>query len=142
MLRSPETARSNASTSRNRKAGHIRVKRAMQRRKMRRKVIEQFEITPALAARPIGWRRFGTKECLSVFTPKCGTHYTRDGFKGCRGKLMSETIEVEVIAGRFAFHDLRAYYAPNIRARRPARPACEPGDNRTGVRPKQNRKAL
>lgn len=67
-----------------------------------------------------------------MFTPKCGTHYTRDEFKGCRGKLMSETIEAKVIAGRFAFHDLRAYYAPTSeRARRPARPACEPCDNRT-----------
>ncbi|WP_260431400.1 hypothetical protein [Burkholderia contaminans] len=53
----------------------------------------------------------GTKECLSVFTPKCGTHDTHDGFRGCRGKLMSEMIEAKVIAGRFAFHDLRAYYA-------------------------------
>nr|WP_256978815.1 hypothetical protein [Burkholderia sp. AU33423] len=80
---------------------------------MCRKVIEQFEITPTLAARPDRSEAIrDTKECLYVFTPKCGTHYTRDGFKGFRGKLMSETIEAKVIAGRFAFHDLRAYYAP------------------------------
>lgn len=99
-----------------RAAGHIRIKRAKQRGKKRGEVIEQIEITPPLAElldRLEAVR--GDKECLYVFTTKFGTHYTRDGFKGFWGKLMNEAIEAKVIASRFTFHDLRAYYATQFK---------------------------
>ncbi|MBN3835111.1 hypothetical protein [Burkholderia sp. Ac-20344] len=70
----------------NRKAGHIRVKRAKQRGKKRGEVIEQIEITPPLAEfldRVEAVR--GDKDCLYVFRTKFGAHYTRDGIKGAGG---------------------------------------------------------
>ncbi|HGO6070268.1 TPA: hypothetical protein ACK3Q6_002777 [Burkholderia cepacia] len=70
-----------------RKAGHIRVKRATQRGKKRGEVIEQIEITPPLAALLDRLEAIrGDKERLYAFTTKFGTHYTRDGFKGLWGK--------------------------------------------------------
>lgn len=70
-----------------RKAGHIRVKRAKQRGKKRGEVIEQIEITPPLAALLDRLEAIrGDKERLYAFTTKFGTHYTRDGFKGLWGK--------------------------------------------------------
>ncbi|VWC63719.1 Integrase [Burkholderia lata] len=102
-----------------RKAGHIRVKRA----KQRGEVIEQVTITPPLAALLDRLEAIrGDKECPYVFTTKFGTHYTRDGFKGFWGKLMNEAIESKVIAGRFTFHDLRAYYPPPHKSERGALP--------------------
>lgn len=106
-----------------RKAGHIRVKRAKQRGKKRGEVIEQIEITPPLSAlldRLEALR--GDKECLYVFVTRYGTHYTRDGFKGFWGKLMVEAIEGKVIERRFTFHDLRAYYATQHKQDRGALP--------------------
>ncbi|ACA90720.1 phage integrase family protein [Burkholderia orbicola MC0-3] len=42
-------------------------------------------------------------------------HYTHDGFKRFWGRLMNEAIEAKVIASRFTFHDLRAYYATQFK---------------------------
>ncbi|WP_244099619.1 hypothetical protein [Burkholderia pyrrocinia] len=75
-------------------------------------MIEQIEITPLLAKLLDRLKAVrGDKDCLYVFTTKFGTHYTRDGFKGFWGKLMNEAFEEKVIANRFTFHDLHAYYA-------------------------------
>ena len=56
---------------------------------------------------------------------------------------MNEAIEKEVIAQRFTFHDLRAYYAKQYKLERGdlPRPSRESRDDRAGLRPKQNREA-
>ncbi|MEK2601564.1 tyrosine-type recombinase/integrase [Burkholderia arboris] len=106
-----------------RTAGHIRIKRAKQRGKKRGEVIEQIEITPPLSEMLDGLEAVrGDKECLYVFTTKFVTHYMRDGFKAFWGKLMNEAIEEKIIAGRFTFHDLRAYYATRHKSERGALP--------------------
>ncbi|WP_249183503.1 hypothetical protein [Burkholderia cenocepacia] len=56
----------------------------------------------------------GDKECLYVFTTKFGTRTTRTT-DSKDWRLMNEAIEAKVIASRFTFHDLRAYYATQFK---------------------------
>ncbi|MDN7880856.1 integrase [Burkholderia aenigmatica] len=51
-----------------------------------------------------------------------GTRYTRDGVKRFQGTLLNEATEEKVFAGRFTFHDLRAYYATQHKDKRGALP--------------------
>ncbi len=107
-------------------AGHIRIKRAKQRGKKRGEVIEQIEITPqvaALVARLKAVRAaLKNPDCLYVFPNRSGTAYTQAGFKAMWQKLMVEAIKKKVIAHRFTFHDLRAYYVTQHKAERGALP--------------------
>lgn len=45
-----------------------------------------------------------------VFRNKFGNPYTEKGFKAMWGKLMNAAIAAKVVARRFTFHDLRAFY--------------------------------
>lgn len=104
-------------------AGHIRIKRAKQRGRKRGEVIEQIEITPYitdLLARLKAAQK--DSDCLYVFPNRSGTAYTQAGFKAMWQKLMVEAIKLKVIAHRFTFHDLRAYYVTQHKAERGALP--------------------
>jgi len=57
-----------------------------------------------------------------VFPTRTGGAYTDSGFKGMWGKLVDAAIEAKVIAKRFTFHDLRAYYTTQHKARHGALP--------------------
>jgi len=96
--------------------GTIRVKRAKQRGKKRGEVIEQIEITPALAELIARLRAVRKGDCLYVFSNRYATHYTPAGFKAMWGKLMVDALEKKVIAKRFTFHDLRAYFVTRYKA--------------------------
>ncbi|MGF6549356.1 tyrosine-type recombinase/integrase [Paraburkholderia youngii] len=107
-------------------AGHIRIKRAKQRGKKRGEVIEQIEITPQVAALiarlKIARAAQKNEDCLYVFPNRSGTAYTQAGFKAMWQKLMVEALKRKVIARRFTFHDLRAYYVTQHKAERGALP--------------------
>lgn len=91
--------------------GHIRVKRAKQRGRKRGEVIEHIEITPLVSALLDRLEAIRDNGCLHVFPTRSGTAYTQAGFKAMWQRLMLEAIKRKVIAHRFTFHDLRAYYA-------------------------------
>lgn len=99
-----------------RKAGHIRIKRAKQRGKKRGEVIEQIEITPHITALLDRLEAVRNNDCLYVFPNRSGNAYTQAGFKTMWQKLMVEAIKKKVIAHRFTFHDLRAYYVTQHKA--------------------------
>ncbi|WP_254640527.1 tyrosine-type recombinase/integrase [Burkholderia sp. GbtcB21] len=103
-------------------AGIIRVKRAKQRGKKRGEVIEHIEITPAISALLERLRAVRKDDCLYVFSSKHKTHYTAAGFKAMWTKLMAEALREKVIAKRFTFHDLRAYYVTTYKAERGSLP--------------------
>lgn len=103
-------------------AGHIRIKRAKQRGRKRGEVIEQIEITPHITELIARLRAVRKDDCLYVFSNRSGTHYTQAGFKAMWQKLMVEALKKKVIAHRFTFHDLRAYYVTQHKAERGALP--------------------
>lgn len=51
-----------------------------------------------------------------VFRNRHGNPYTESGFKAMWSKLIGKALEDKVIAKRFTFHDLRAYYATTHKA--------------------------
>ncbi|WP_230963579.1 tyrosine-type recombinase/integrase [Burkholderia territorii] len=103
-------------------AGTIRIKRAKQRGKKRGEVIEQIEITPALTELIGRLRAVRKDDCLYVFSNRYATHYTPAGFKAMWSKLMTDALKEKVMAKRFTFHDLRAYYVTRYNADRGAPP--------------------
>ena len=46
----------------------------------------------------------------AVFHNRAGNPYTESGFKAMWSKLVANALQNNVIAKRFTFHDLRAYY--------------------------------
>ncbi|MGO4151366.1 tyrosine-type recombinase/integrase [Cupriavidus sp. YAF13] len=97
----------------------IRTKRAKQRGIKRGEIIEEVEITPKLLDlldRIDAAHREQERECLYLFPNKHGNAYTAAGFKAMWGKLMNQALKEKVIAERFTFHDLRAYYATTHKA--------------------------
>ena len=105
-----------------RAAGHIRIKRAKQRGKKRGEVIEQIEITPHITHLLNRLDAVRKNDCLYVFPNRSGNAYTQAGFKAMWQKLMVEALQKKVIAHRFTFHDLRAYYVTQHKAERGALP--------------------
>lgn len=102
-------------------AGVIRTKRAKQRGGKRDQIIEEVTITPRLAdllARIDAVHQQQERDCLYLFPNRHGNHYTASGFKAMWGKLMNQALAEKVIAERFTFHDLRAYYATTHKAER------------------------
>ncbi|NRO95623.1 tyrosine-type recombinase/integrase [Paraburkholderia sp. NMBU_R16] len=98
--------------------GVIRVKRAKQRGKKRGEVIEHIEITPAVSELLSRLRAARKDDCLYVFSTRHRTHYTSAGFKAMWQKVIVAALAEKVIAKRFTFHDLRAYYATQYKAKR------------------------
>lgn len=54
--------------------------------------------------------------CLHVFVTRDGNPYTDTGFNSTWQRAMTKAIEDKVIASRFTFHDLRAYYTTQHKA--------------------------
>lgn len=99
----------------------IRTKRAKQRGVKRGEIIEEVEITPRLANlldRIDALHAAQCRECLYLFPNRYGSHYTAAGFKAMWGKIMNAALRDKVIAERFTFHDLRAFYATTHKAER------------------------
>lgn len=104
-----------------RKAGEIRTIRAKQRGKKREQIVEVVSISPAMenllerlaAIRP-------GRECLVVFPTRGGNAYTDRGFKTLWQRIMLAAIKAGVVpeGARFTFHDLRAYYATQHKAKK------------------------
>jgi integrase len=100
-----------------RQRGRIRV----QRRKQRGIVVwEEIDIGERMADLLDRIELDDSREW--VFRNKFGNPYTAAGFKAMWGKLMNKALEDKVIAKRFTFHDLRAYYATTHKAERGALP--------------------
>lgn len=103
-------------------AGVIRVKRAKQRGKKRGEVIEVIAISPAmraLLARLKALREARGVECLYVFPTRDGNAYKARGFKTLWQRTVQKAMKDGALAAadRFTFHDLRAYYATQHKAR-------------------------
>jgi len=108
-----------------RKAKVIRTKRAKQRGIKRGEIIEEIEITPRLADlldRIDALHAAQDRDCLYLFPNRHGSHYTAAGFKAMWGKVMNAALKEKVVAERFTFHDLRAYYATTHKAQRGSLP--------------------
>lgn len=95
-----------------RAAGVIRLERAKQRGVA---VWEKIEIGPQMAELLDKLER-GTSQW--VFCTRDGNPYTSRGFMANWGRWMGEALEQGVIAKRFTFHDLRAYYVTLHRTER------------------------
>ncbi|WP_236849300.1 hypothetical protein [Burkholderia diffusa] len=85
-------------------------------------VIEQIEITPALTELIGRLCAVRKDDCLYVFSNRYATHYTPAGFKAMWSKLMTDALQEKVMAKRFTFHDLRAYYVTRYKAEHGALP--------------------
>ena len=62
----------------------------------------------------IGYKR----EIGAVFHNRAGNPYTESGFKAMWSKLVAQALKNYVIAKRFTFHDLRAYYVTQHKIQR------------------------
>lgn len=94
----------------------IRIKRAKQR-KGAPEIIDKVEVSPAMAELLERLRLAQKDDCQTVFANRHGNPYTRSGFKGMWGKLMKAATEAKAISQHFTFHDLRAFYATQHKAR-------------------------
>jgi integrase len=99
-----------------RAGGVIRIQRAKQRGKA---VWEKIAIGPQMAELLDRIQR-GKSEY--VFCNRGGNPYTSRGFMANWGKWMGEAIKAGVVAKRFTFHDLRAYYVTLHRTERGSLP--------------------
>jgi integrase len=94
----------------------IRMKRAKQR-KGAPEIIDSIEISPAMAELLTRLNDVRKNDCETVFPNRYGNPYTRSGFKGMWGKLMKAASEAKAIGQHFTFHDLRAFYATQHKAK-------------------------
>jgi len=94
----------------------IRIVRAKQRQGAP-VIVDKVEISPAMAELIERMRARRKDDCLTVFPNRHGNPYTRSGFKGMWGKLRSAALKAGVITQQFTFHDLRAFYATQHKAR-------------------------
>ena len=94
----------------------IRIKRAKQRTGAP-DIVDKVEISPAMHELIQRLRLSRKNDCQTVFANRHGNPYTRSGFKGMWGKLMKEAEHAGLVTQHFTFHDLRAYYATQHRAR-------------------------
>jgi integrase len=102
-------------------AGEIRLMRAKQHGGTKR--AENITMGPAmldLAKRLLQLPRPETS--LHVFINQHGSPLTESGFTTGWQRAMVEGLETKVISRRFAFHDLRAYYTTQHKARYGALP--------------------
>lgn len=95
--------------------GVIRLMRAKQHGGSKR--VENITITPALADLVRRLRELPRPDgCLHLFTTRDGNPYTETGFASTWQRAMASALEDKVIARRFTFHDLRAYYTTQHKA--------------------------
>lgn len=87
----------------------IRLMRAKQRAGAQK--VEKIEISEAMANLLQRMRALASNPTTGVvFRNRAGNVYTYDGFATGWQKLMRQAVEAGVVARRFTFHDLRAYY--------------------------------
>lgn len=97
----------------------------LMRRKQRgaRVTTEVVQRSPALDDLLARLRLVATDDRMGVLFPnRSGNAYTDSGFKGMWNKLVLKALAAKVIAKRFTFHDLRAYYVTQHKAQRGALP--------------------
>jgi integrase len=92
----------------------IRIQRAKQRLGAPA-IVDKVEISPAMREL-LGRLKLARTDCLTVFPNRHGNPYTRSGFKGMWGKLMTAAKEAKLVTQHFTFHDLRAFYATQHKA--------------------------
>ncbi len=96
-------------------AGVIRLLRAKQHGGSKR--VENVVITPSMNNLIERLRRLERPDgCFHVFTTRDGNPYTDSGFASTWQRAMTTAVENKVIARRFTFHDLRAYYTTQHKA--------------------------
>jgi integrase len=87
----------------------VRLRRAKQRGGAEK--VERVEASPALQALRAELQALATNPTMgAVFPNRQGNPYTSSGFAAMWGKLMREATAKGIVARRFTFHDLRAYY--------------------------------
>lgn len=98
----------------------IRLMRSKQREKQ---VVEVIGISDALVTLLARLKLLATNDRLgAVFPTRNGNTYTEQGFKAMWSKLVKKSLTEGVIATRFTFHDLRAYYVTQHKIQRGALP--------------------
>ncbi len=108
-----------------RKAGEIRTIRAKQRGKKREQIVEVVSISPAMEKLLERLESIRPRlDCLYVFPTRGGNAYTDRGFKTLWQRIMVAAIKEKVVpaGARFTFHDLRAFYATEHKAKKGALP--------------------
>jgi integrase len=87
----------------------VRLRRAKQRGGAEK--VERVDASPALQTLRDDLQALATNPTMgAVFPNRQGNPYTAQGFACMWGKLMREAIAKSIVARRFTFHDLRAYY--------------------------------
>ena len=88
-----------------------------------KQVVEVVSISPAMDALLGRMRILATNEKYgAVFHNRAGNPYTESGFKAMWSKLVANALQNNVIAKRFTFHDLRAYYVTQHKIQRGSLP--------------------
>lgn len=96
-------------------AGTIRLMRAKQHGGAKR--VENVVITEAMSDLVRRLRALPRPDgCLHVFTTRDGNPYTDSGFASTWQRAMSAAVQDRIVARRFTFHDLRAYYTTQHKA--------------------------
>lgn len=103
-------------------AGVIRLVRAKQRGAKSGEVVDVIAITPGLRKlldEIAAQRDARGRDCTYLFPTRGGNAYSARGFKTLWQRCWAAAIEAQVISAddRFTFHDLRAYYATQHKAR-------------------------
>lgn len=103
-------------------AGVIRLVRAKQRGAKKGEVVDVIAITPAmrqLLADLKDAREARGRDCTYLFPTEDGNAYSARGFKTLWQRCWADALKAKVVAAedRFTFHDLRAFYATQHKAR-------------------------
>lgn len=103
-------------------AGVIRLVRAKQRGGKKGEVVDVISITPAmrqLLDELKAQREVRGRDCTYLFPTEDGNAYTARGFMTLWQRCWKAAIEAKVVKAeaRFTFHDLRAFYATQHKAR-------------------------
>lgn len=103
-------------------AGVIRLVRAKQRGAKKGEVIDVITITPALRQllnEIAAQREVRGRDCTYLFPTEDGNAYSARGFKTLWQRCWQAAIKANVVKAedRFTFHDLRAFYATQHKAR-------------------------
>ncbi|MBA3588221.1 tyrosine-type recombinase/integrase [Methylibium sp.] len=94
----------------------VRIRRAKQRLGVEK--VERVAASAALLELRGRLQAFSADGKLgAVFPNRRGNPYTSSGFAAMWGKLMREAVAAMIVTRRFTFHDLRAYYATEHKAR-------------------------
>jgi integrase len=94
----------------------IRIRRAKQRQGAP-EIVDKVEISDAMAELLARLRLARKNDCQTVFANRHGNPYSRSGFKTMWSRLVKSATAAGAISQHFTFHDLRAFYATQHKAR-------------------------